>query len=423
MADISKITLPSGTEYDLKDAWARQQIEAITGGSALVFKGISTTPLTDGGTQNPTVDGSSVIDKTTGDIYFYGTGEYIWNGTSWNELGNLESLGEMAYKNTSDMGALAWKNSAAVTASSSYQPKGTIGALTFTGNNLTMSTDYQPAGSISVSASGSSTAAYAVSIAASGTKTYTPAGSVSAPTFTGTTAIISMSSTYQPQGTLNITTGDESIDLRLEDSDGSPVMEDIVRYQPKGTISTPTISINSAGTTTTINNPTAKSVTSGLATAAPGATAPANAITQYSVTSENLYLYQVGYTMTDSITTNSVNVKTGDASYKSNTPTFTGTTMQLTGTVNIPKSITFEGTTSTISMSTDYQPGGTNSTPTFTGTSVRLVTSSISIPNAFTGSFTGTTATISVSGTPTGSVTTPIFTGTTSTITVNGTAS
>lgn len=423
MADISKITLPSGTEYDIKDAWARQQIEAITGGSALVFKGVSTTPLTDGGTQNPTVGGSSVIDKTIGDIYFYGSGEYIWNGTSWNELGNLESLGEMAYKNTSDMGALAWKNNAAVTATGSYQPKGTIGALTFTGNNLTMSTDYQPAGSISVSASGSSTAAYAVSIAASGTKTYTPAGSVSAPTFTGTTAIISMSSTYQPQGTLNITTGNENIDLRLEDSDGSPVMEDVVRYQPKGTISTPTISINSAGTTTTINNPTAKSVTSGLTTAAPGATAPANAITQYSVTSENLYLYQVGYTMTDSITMSSVNVKTGDASYKSNTPTFTGTTMQLTGAVNIPKSITFEGTTSTISMSTDYQPGGTNSTPTFTGTSVRLVTSSISIPNAFTGSFTGTTATISVSGTPTGSVTTPTFTGTTSTITVNGTAS
>lgn len=423
---IKKITLPSGSEYLIKDEkawadiaknrtdidWAMSQIEAITGGSALVFKGVSSTALTDGGTENPTVDGSVITSKSIGDIYFHGTGEYIWNGTAWNELGNLESLGALAYKDT-----------ASVTASASYQPKGTIGALTFTGNNLTMSTDYQPAGSISVSASGSSTAAYAVSAAASGTKTYTPAGSVSAPTFTGTTAIISMSSTYQPQGTLNITTGDESIDLQLEDSDGSPVMEDVVRYQPKGTISTPTISINSAGTTTTINNPTAKSVTSGLATAAPGATAPANAITQYSVTSENLYLYQVGYTMTDSITTNSVNVKTGDASYKSNTPTFIGTTMQLTGTVNIPKSITFEGTTSTISMSTDYQPGGTNSTPTFTGTSVRLVTSSISIPNAFTGSFTGTTATISVSGTPTGSVTTPTFTGTTSTITVNGTAS
>ena len=71
MADISKITLPSGTTYDIKDAWARQQIESITGGSAIVFKGVTSTALTDGGNENPTVSGSSITEKNTGDLYFY----------------------------------------------------------------------------------------------------------------------------------------------------------------------------------------------------------------------------------------------------------------------------------------------------------------------------------------------------------------
>ena len=428
---IKKITLPSGSEYLIKDEkaqtdiakntqdiaknrtdidWAVSQIEAITGGSALVFKGVSSTALTDGGTENPTVDGSAVTSKSIGDIYFYGTGEYIWNGTAWNELGNLESLGALAYKNT-----------ASVTASASYQPKGTIGALNFTGNTLTMSTSYTPEGNVSVSPSGYSTAAYEVTTAATGTKTYTPAGSVSAPTFTGTTATISMSASYTPEGVIQVTKNVSAIGVTATTANTSTIAH---AYQPNGTISTPTISVNSAGATATVNNPTARTVAAGLATAAPGATAPANAITQYSVTSENLYLYQVGYTTTDSISTSSVTVKTGDASYQSSAPTFTGTTVYLeTDEVVLTTNATFTGTPSTIGMSTTYQPAGTNSAPTFTGTSARLVTSSITIPNAFSGSLTGTPATITVSGTPTGSINTPTFTGTTSTITVSGTAS
>jgi len=69
---ISQITLPSGTTYQLKDAWARDQISALTGGSAVVFVGVSTTPLTDGGNEKPTIDGSQVT-ATTGQLFFYGT--------------------------------------------------------------------------------------------------------------------------------------------------------------------------------------------------------------------------------------------------------------------------------------------------------------------------------------------------------------
>ena len=50
MPEISKITLPSGTTYDIKDATARS---AIAGGTS--FLGITTTPLTDGASTSPIV--------------------------------------------------------------------------------------------------------------------------------------------------------------------------------------------------------------------------------------------------------------------------------------------------------------------------------------------------------------------------------
>lgn len=60
MADISKITLPNGTVYNLKDEWARDKISdietAMTGGVTPL--GTTTTELTDGATTNPiTVNG------------------------------------------------------------------------------------------------------------------------------------------------------------------------------------------------------------------------------------------------------------------------------------------------------------------------------------------------------------------------------
>ena len=81
MAEISKITLPSGTTYDIKDAAARSAIEAITGGDAIVFMGVSTTALTDGGNEKPTIGG---VQKTpaTGQLYFYGSQEYIYGPDS-----------------------------------------------------------------------------------------------------------------------------------------------------------------------------------------------------------------------------------------------------------------------------------------------------------------------------------------------------
>lgn len=71
MAEISRITLPSGTTYDLKDAEARRIIEALVGGDAVVFMGVSTTPITDGGSEQPTISGETVTPAasiTTADV-------------------------------------------------------------------------------------------------------------------------------------------------------------------------------------------------------------------------------------------------------------------------------------------------------------------------------------------------------------------
>lgn len=306
MPYISSITLPSGATYDIKDAWAREQITAITGGSAVTFKGVSSTALTDGGNENPTVDGNVVSVKTTGELYFYQNEQFIYGpDNKWHALGanNLGTLGDLAYKNT---------------ASASYTPAGSVSQPTFSGSSLTSTGSYTPGGTV-VTTTASTTNQTATVSTASGTATFTPAG----------------------------------------------------------TVGTPTISVQTAGATTTIKNPTAATVTTAIVTQAPSASShPTNNLTYYDVTGEVLSLYQIGYATGNSITTSNVTVKTGDAAYQS-------------------------------------------SQPTFSGTGVRLVTGNIAVPSSFSSTFTGTDATVSVTGTPAGTVSQPTFTGTSTTITVS----
>lgn len=258
MAEISKITLPSGTTYDIKDATARSQIEALTGGDAVVFIGVSTTALTDGGNETPTVGGETKT-PATGQLFFYGTQEFIYGADNkWHALGSLDALGDLAYKN-------------------------------------------------------------------SASDTYTPAGTVSQPTFTGSSSDVTITSTSNASG----------------------------NYQPAGSVSAPTISVATAGATDTIHNPTKVTVAKTVVSAAPGTTAPANNLTYYSVSNETLSLYQLGYTTGDSITTNDVTVKTGDAAYSASQPTFTGTKVQLSGTTTANGTVsqpTFSGTQATITV-------------------------------------------------------------------------
>ena len=101
-------------------------------------------------------------------------------------------------------------------------------------------------------------------------------------------------------------------------------------YTPAGSVAAPTISVATAGNTGTIHNPTKVTVAKSVTAAAPGATAPDNSITYYSVSNETLSLYQIGYTTGDSITTSDVTVKTGDAAYSATAPAFTGTEATIT---------------------------------------------------------------------------------------------
>lgn len=415
-ATISKITLPSGTTYDLKDEWARSAIAGITGGDAIVFIGASSTPLTDGGNQFPTIDGSRVT-PAAGQLFFYGTGEFVYgNDSKWHELGSLESLGDLAYKdeaegNFTPSGTISQpvftgdNNNVTITvtdsATGNYQPKGNISGGVFSGSETTFNGKFTPNGSIEVTTKGTVNRTATVSAQSSGTATYTPGGTVSQPIFTGKT--MTSSGKITPEGEITLTKTNKT--TTVSSTTG------VATYTPAGTVNAPTISISTAGSTTTIKNPTGTTVAKTMVAAAPGQTAPANVLTYYSVNDETLSLYQLGYTTGNSITTSDVTVKTGDASYTASAPSFTGTGARLvTGNIQTVDSAAFTGTESNINVS--GTPNGTISQPIFTGTGVRLQTGDIAVPSTYNATFTGTQDDISVSGTPLGSNSKIDFTGT-----------
>ncbi len=121
MADISKIKLPGdATVYNLKDAEARTSIanlqSSVTG--AMHYIGTSSTAITDGGSELPTINGTAMVasDLHSGDVVVYGTTgegtaaapkEYIWNGTKWEEFGSTGSLKALAFKDTATAAAQA----------------------------------------------------------------------------------------------------------------------------------------------------------------------------------------------------------------------------------------------------------------------------------------------------------------------------
>ena len=351
MPYISKITLPSGTSYDIKDAYAREVIETLAGGDAVVFIGVSSTALTDGGTEKPTINNEQV-NPSSGQLFFYGTSEFIWGKDSkWHELGDLSSLGSLAYKNS---------------ASATYTPAGSISKPTFTGSGTDVSVSF-------------------IEPIVPGSGNYTPTGSIS---LSGGQA----SASYKPKGGVSVSAATSSTTGYVITVNSDTTQE--YSFTPSGSISTPTISLVEYGTTTQIKNPTSTTVVKTVATAAPGATAPANALTYYSVSNETLSLYQLGYTTGNSITTSNVTVKTGDATYVSSTPTFTGNGVRLiTENITIPStySATFAGTQETVTLPITTEP-----TATFTGTEMVVSGYCTPLGGISTPSFTGTEATITV---------------------------
>ena len=275
MADISQIKLPNGTTYNIKDANARERIEALE--SFTTYLGVTTTALTDGATTNPiTINGQSVTAQS-GNIVLYGNQEFIFDGTHWNQFGDLSSLGSLAYKNT---------------ASGSFTPSGTVSQPSFTGDTMNSTGSFTPAGSVKLNNSNKTAAVSAVESGA-------------------------------------------------------------VTYTPDGTVAAPTISVKTAGTTTTVNSITA-----------------VGTLPNYTVSGEVLTLTQ------GTLPTKGKNqtVKTGDAAYQATAPEFTGTGVRLvTGDISVPSSASFSGTAGAVSVS--GTPSGTVSQPTFTGTTGSITVS------------------------------------------------
>lgn len=188
MSEISQITLPSGTTYDIKDATARQ---AMAGG--VTFLGVSSTAVTDGGTEKPTIN-STAVTPSNGDLVVYGDGEFIYGGTygsggTWAEFGDLSTLGDLAYKDTAS-GTVAVPNTYTTTVTptttTKYVASSATGGGTASKSTVTVSpassgtATYTPAGNISLTINGQET----------GGDAFTPAGTVSTPTITVTPSTV-----------------------------------------------------------------------------------------------------------------------------------------------------------------------------------------------------------------------------------------
>jgi len=335
MADISKITLPSGSTYDIKDATARASITAIEGALAggVSLIGTTTTALTDNATTPTTitVNGNSV-NVTKGNLVIYSKKEFLWDGTKWIELGDLGAFKALAYKDS---------------ASATYTPAGTVSTPTFTGSATTSTGKFTPSGSVTLSTATTTSTGAISYISALGTKS-----------FSGTAATIKPKVTAA--GTVAISKGTGT-----------------ANYTPEGTVAAPTISVKTAGSTTTVNSITDVGTLPTLTT---------------TVANEVLTIgFDRGALPTKGANTT---VKTGDAAYQATAPAFTGTGAELKAT--------FTGTE--VEGTASYTPAG--------NITVNATT------NYLKGSFTGTEGNVSVSGTPNGTISQPTFTGTQATITV-----
>lgn len=56
--------------------------------AAMKFLGTSATAITDGATTNPITIGTTSTTVSSGNVVLYGSKEFVWNGSSWEELGN-----------------------------------------------------------------------------------------------------------------------------------------------------------------------------------------------------------------------------------------------------------------------------------------------------------------------------------------------
>lgn len=328
MPDISKITLPSGTTYDIKDEGARELISELM--NFRTYLGVTTTVLTDGATTNPiTIFGQSVTAQA-GDVATYDSDEFIWNGSAWQKFGDLSGLGALAYKDS---------------ASGSFTPSGTVTQPTFTGSSST----------VTITANNNTSG------------NYQPAGTVSQPSFTG--SAFNSTGSFTPAGSIAFTNENKAAAVGT--------VTGTATYTPAGSVSTPTITVTPS--TGTVNSITAVGTLPSLTT---------------TVANETLTIgWSAGTLPTKG---SNQTVVTGISSATSTQPSFTGTGVRLvTGNISVPSSASFTGTAGTVTVSGTAT--GTVSQPSFTGTKVQLAGSTTAAGTVSQPTFSGTSGTVTVS--------------------------
>ena len=332
MPDISRITLPSGTTYDIKDTTAREM--AAGGVSFTISTDAASTPYgvtwDDDGT---TITGTLVASSSTkGSFYLvpittqsgkdaYAEYVTVQNGNEyfWEKIGTTDI-------DLSNLGALAYKDSV----STNVKPEGTVSQPTFSGDSMTS------------------------------TGTFTPSGSVSQPSFTGTEGNITVTGTTA--GSITVGSG-------------------AANYTPSGSVAAPTITV----TPSTATKYVASSATGGGSVTNGSAASCTLPSLETSVSEETLTLSWTAGSFTTNTPTavtlpsfSSQTIVSGITSAESSAPAFTGDGVDLE----------FSG--SSMSSTGKFTPAGSVSTPTFTGTEGSLSVSGTPTGTVSQPTFTGT---------------------------------
>lgn len=334
MAEISKITLPSGSTYDLKDAVARASISdiqaAISGG--VTVRGTTTTPLTDECTTSPVSINGEDVTPLPGYLVISGKKEFLWTGDKWIEAGDLSLIKALGYKDE---------------ASGDFTPTGTNSAPAFTGTEMTATGKFTPDGSVAISVG-------------AGDTNYTPAGTVTQPTFAGDE--LTSTGKLTPRGNVAVSVGNGDANytpagnVSKPDVQVTPTTDNVYSITDVGTLPALTTSVENE--TLTLSFDQGSLPTKGAAQAVmTGATAALASAPVFSGTGVDL---QAAFTGIEE----NVSVK-GTPEGTVSQPTFNGTGVNLAADfTGVEGNISAKGT-----------PEGSVAAPVFTGTQGTVVVS------------------------------------------------
>ena len=473
MADIEKITLPSGTTYDIVDAGARALIANLNSFEYVISKDAGSTPygITWTKTDGTEVTGTLVASSnTTAKIYLVpksGSGDDAYNEyitiksqsggalapkvtagpVNFSKLSQYKlrlEVEETGFVSSTRVSTLTYKLYATKTSGDGYWTTTTypynvkFGTTTVKSGNIAY--DFRNATPKTITiASGTTTvtrnATGTTEVSFSGTYNASSA-SIGTATVEGTITLGAVTDTYNWEkfGSTTTDLGDLG-NLAYKDSvSGTVAVPNAYTSTFSGT------SFNSSGTFTasgTVSQPTF----SGTAFTSTGKFTPAGTVSQPTFTGSAMTstgtftpsgsnaksAVTISPTTTDVYSMSSAgSVSAGSSA--SFSATVTNKTLTLSFTANTPTAVTLPSRSSAIKAWTGYNTGVANtyaSAQTFTGTANQ----SISVSGTPSGTvsqptFTGTAnQSISVSGTATGTVSQPTFTGTANqSISVSGTA-